>query len=107
VGPRSQNTFAIRGLDWRTEAPSSGAGSSGSARKVLALAVEADGRISRRSDLYKTVDRFARIGPGFRLLPCSGGSRNCDATGSSRRPAETPDQLAQRAGEDPASTSQS
>ena len=90
MGPRSQNTLAIWGLDWRTEAPSSGAGSSGLARKVLALAVEADGRIRRRSDVYKTVDRFARIGPCFRLLPCSGGSRNCGATGSSEKASGNP-----------------
>ena len=57
----------------------------------------------------KTVDRFARIGPVFRPLPFSwrpvdpGNARQ----GASEKASGTPDQLAQRVGEDPASTSKS
>ncbi|MEY9776944.1 hypothetical protein ABH915_002552 [Arthrobacter sp. MW3 TE3886] len=91
--------------------PSSGAGGSGLAKKVPPVPSQKVQSIHR----YKTVDRFARIGPGFRLLPFSwrlvGPGVATVATRQrvlQRTPAGgTPDQLAQRVGEDPASTSQS
>ena len=59
---------------------------------------------------HKTVDRFARIGPVFRPLPFSGrpvDPGNATRQGASEKASGTPDQLAQRVGDDPASTSQS
>jgi len=107
VGPRCQNTLAIWGLDWRTEAPSSGAGSSGSARKYwplplrrMAGSVGAVIFTRRLTALLGSDQAFvsylAAVVPGIAARQVL-----------RRRPAETPDQLAQRAGEDPASTSQS
>jgi hypothetical protein len=107
VGARSQNTLGIWGLDWRTEAPNSGAGSSGLASKYWPLplrrmAGSGDAVIfTRRLTVLLGSDQafvsyLAVVVPGIATRQVL-----------RRRPAETPDQLAQRAGEDPASTSQS